>query len=186
KLGILPGGGGTQRLPRVIGVEAALPMIVNGDPIGAKEALALGLLDRMAGENSLEAEAIAFAREVVGRSDHPVASRRTDKIAEAVRDPGVFDRFRQKYANRLRMFEAPEACVQCVKAAVELPFDEGMKRERELFMGLVGGTQSKALRHIFFAERAASKLDGVPADTPVIPIKKVGVLGAGTMGGGIT
>ncbi len=186
KLGILPGGGGTQRLPRVIGVEAALPMIVNGDPIGAKEALALGLLDRMAGESSLEAEAIAFAREVAGRSDHPVASRRADKIAEAVRDPGVFDRFRQKYANRLRMFEAPEACVQCVKAAVELPFEEGMKRERELFMGLVGGTQSKALRHIFFAERAASKLDGVPADTPVIPIKKVGVLGAGTMGGGIT
>jgi len=185
KLGILPGGGGTQRLPRVIGVEAALPMIVNGDPIDGARAHELGLLDRMASETTLEAEAIAYAREVAERKEHPVVSKRTDRLADAVRDPGVFDRFRQGNANRLRMFEAPEACLQCVKAAVELPFEDGLKRERELFVGLVNGTQSKALRHIFFAERAAAKIDDIPRDTPLIPIAKVGVLGAGTMGGGI-
>ena len=185
KLGLLPGAGGTQRLPRVIGVEAALPIIVKGDPIPAAKAEALGLVDKMAGEDSLEADAIAFARSVAGQSDHPRSSERSDKIAEAVKDPEVFDRFRQQNARRLRGFEAPEACIQAVKAAVDLPYAEGVKKERELFTKLVSGDQSKALRHIFFAERQAAKIDDVPKDTPLIPIKKVGILGAGTMGGGI-
>ena len=183
KLGILPGAGGTQRLPRVVGVEAALPMIVSGDPISAKKAEAAGLIDKIVGESSLEADAIAFARQVAGCSDHPVSSKRTDKISGT--NPAVFDRFRQENARRLKGYEAPEACIQAVKAAVDLPFAEGMKTERELFMKLVSGTQSAALRHNFFAERAAAKIDDIPADTQLIPIRKVGVLGAGTMGGGI-
>ena len=183
KLGILPGAGGTQRLPRVIGAEAALPMIVSGDPIPAKTAQGLGLIDRIVGEATLEADAIAFAREVAGRSAKPVSSQRTDKIAAT--DPGVFDRFRQENARKLKGLEAPQACIEAVKAATEAPFAEGMKLERDLFAKLVGGTQSKALRHAFFAERAANKIDDLPADTQLIPIRKVGILGAGTMGGGI-
>lgn len=186
KLGILPGAGGTQRLPRVVGVEAALPIIVTGEPIPAAKGVEIGLVDKIAGEETLEADAVAFAREVAGRTSHPVASQRTDRIAEAVRDPEMFDRFRREHARRLKGFEAPEACIQAVKAAVELPFAEGIGKERELFMKLVAGDQSRALRHVFFAERAAAKIDGVPADTPAIPIRKVGVVGAGTMGGGIS
>jgi 3-hydroxyacyl-CoA dehydrogenase len=183
KLGLLPGAGGTQRLPRVVGVEAALPMIVAGDPIPAKRAQALGLLDRVVGEDSLQADAVAFAREVAARSDHPVSSRRTDKIAGT--DPGVFDRFRQENARRLKGFEAPQACMEAIRAAVEHPYEEGVKIERELFMKLMNGSQSKALRHAFFAERAAAKIDGISPDIRLIPVKKVGILGAGTMGGGI-
>ncbi len=183
KLGLLPGAGGTQRLPRVIGVEAALPMIVSGDPISAKKAQGLGLIDRIVGEGSLEADAIAFAREVAGRSEHPVSRKRTDKISGT--DPGVFDRFRQENARRLKGFEAPEACIQAVQAAVDLSFPEGVKKERELFIRLVSGTQSAALRHNFFAQRAAAKIDDLPKDTELLPIGKVGILGAGTMGGGI-
>ncbi len=186
KLGLLPGAGGTQRLPRVVGVPEALEMIATGDPISAKKAEAIGLVDWIVGETSLEADAIAFAREVAGRDSHPVAAKRTDKLEEAVRDPALFDRFRQEHARKLKGFEAPEACIQAVKAAVDLPFAKGMAKERELFMKLMNGNQSKAQRHLFFAERAASKIDDVPRDTPLRPIKKVGVIGAGTMGGGIS
>ncbi len=180
KLGILPGAGGTQRLPRVVGVEAALPMIVSGDPIPAKKAEAIGLIDRIVGEDSLEADAIAFAREVAAKASHPVASRQTARA-----EPGMFDHFRKENARRLRGFEAPEACIQAVEAAATLPFDQGIAKERELFMKLVTGDQSKALRHLFFAERAASKIDGVAADIKLLPFATVGIIGAGTMGGGI-
>ncbi|MBX3510043.1 MAG: enoyl-CoA hydratase/isomerase family protein [Hyphomonadaceae bacterium] len=187
KLGILPGAGGTQRLPRLVGVEAALPMIVSGDPISAERAKAIGLVDQVVADQALEAQAIALARAAAAKGGEPPrTSARTDKIAEAVRDPGVFDRFRAENARRFRGFEAPEACIQAVKAAVELPFREGVAKERALFLQLVTGDQSRALRHVFFAERAAAKIDDIPADTSVLPIKKVGVLGAGTMGGGIT
>ncbi len=185
KLGILPGAGGTQRLPRVIGVEAALPIIVTGDPISAQKAETLGLVDKLAGENSLEADAVAFAREMSGRSNHPVASSAPTKSADAARDPEVFERFRRDHARRIKGLDAPEACIEAVKAAVELPFAEGIKRERELFFKLVTGDQSRALRHVFFSERAAAKIDGLASDTPLIPVKRVGILGAGTMGGGI-
>jgi 3-hydroxyacyl-CoA dehydrogenase len=185
KLGILPGAGGTQRLPRIVGVDEALPMIVMGEPIPARRAEQIGLVDRLASEEGLESDAIAFAREVAGRSDHPRASRRTDRIEEAARDPELFDRFRQESARRIRNLEAPEACIQAVSAAVELPFEQGVARERDLFAELVRSDQSRALRHVFFAERAAAKIDGLSAETPRIPIRKVGVLGAGTMGGGI-
>ena len=185
KLGILPGAGGTQRLPRVIGVEAALPIIVSGDPVSAEKGLALGLIDRLVGEATLVSEAVAFATEVAGRQDHPVASRRLDKLEAARRDPEVFDRFKKEQGRRLAGLDAPAACIEAVKAAVDLPFEEGIAKERALFGKLLTGGQSKALRHNFFAERAANKIDSIPTDTQLIPIKKVGILGAGTMGGGI-
>ncbi|RJF80537.1 3-hydroxyacyl-CoA dehydrogenase [Oleomonas cavernae] len=184
KLGLIPGAGGTQRLPRVVGVAAALPMVVGGDPINAKKAAEIGLVDRVVSEGKLPEEAVAFAREVVGKP-LPVSSRRTDRLADAVKDPAVFDNFRREQGRKLRGFEAPEAAIQAVKAAVELPFDAGMARERELFLKLMAGDQSKAQRHLFFAERAANKIENLGPGTPLIPINKVGILGAGTMGGGI-
>jgi 3-hydroxyacyl-CoA dehydrogenase len=183
KLGLLPGAGGTQRLPRVIGPEAALPMIVKGDPIAAKKAEALGLIDRLAGEDTLLADAIAFAREVMDRAEQPVSSARTDRLEGF--DPAFFDTWAAENARRLKGFDAPKACIEAVRAAVEKPYVEGVKLERELFMKLVTGAQSAALRHVFFAERAAAKIDGVGKDTPSREIKSVGILGAGTMGGGI-
>ncbi len=185
KLGLIPGAGGTQRLPRVAGVGPALKMIVTGDPVPAPAAHEMGLVDRVLPGNDLEAEAVAFAREIANAPSHPVARARTDKIADAIKDPELFDRFRREQARRLRGFEAPEACIQAVKAAVDKSFEEGMALERDLFVKLLTGDQSKALRHVFFAERAASKIDGLPKDTDVLPVRRVGVIGAGTMGGGI-
>ncbi|GLK51840.1 3-hydroxyacyl-CoA dehydrogenase NAD-binding domain-containing protein [Maricaulis virginensis] len=185
KLGILPGAGGTQRLPRVVGVAEALPMIVTGNPIPAAQAGKIGLVDKLVAEDGLAESGVAFARSVIGKADHPVSSKRTDKIGEIPSDSDFFDEFRKTQMRRLKGFEAPEACIEAVKAAIDLPYEEGVKKERELFGKLVTGTQSKALRHVFFAERAAAKIDGIPADTPVLPVKKVGILGAGTMGGGI-
>jgi 3-hydroxyacyl-CoA dehydrogenase len=184
KLGLIPGAGGTQRLPRVVGVEAALPMVTSGDPIPAKLANTIGLIDALVGEDSLEADAIAFARSVIGKAPLPVSSARTDKIAGT--DAGVFDAFRKEHARKLKGLDAPEAAIKAVEIAVTHPFSEGLPMERALFEPLMVGTQSAALRHLFFAERAANKIDDVPADAPILPVAKVGVIGAGTMGGGIT
>ena len=184
KLGLLPGAGGTQRLPRVVGVEAALPMIVKGDPIPAAAAERIGLVDKLVADDQLAESGVAFAKHVIGSDSHPVSSARADKIESGLGEE-FFDNFRETEMRRLKGFEAPEACLQAVRAAAEMPFSDGVKKERELFGKLVTGTQSRALRHVFFAERAASKIDGIPADTPVLPINRVGILGAGTMGGGI-
>jgi len=183
KLGLIPGAAGTQRLPRLVGAEAALPLVATGDPISAKKAQTIGLVDKIVGEDSLEADAIAFAKSKIGQPV-PRASEGTAN-QDGVKNPAIFDDFRQKNSRKMRGFEAPNAAIEAVKAAGELPYAEGVKKERELFAKLMGGTQSKAMRHYFFAERAANKIDDVPADTPLIPIKKVGVIGAGTMGGGI-
>ena len=184
KLGLLPGAGGTQRLPRVVGVEAALPMIVKGDPIPAAAAERIGLVDKLVADDQLAESGVAFAKHVIGSDSHPVSSARADKIESGLGEE-FFDNFRETEMRRLKGFEAPEACLQAVRAAAEMPFSDGVKKERELFGKLVTGTQSRALRHVFFAERAASKIDDIPADTPVLPINRVGILGAGTMGGGI-
>jgi len=183
KLGLIPGAAGTQRLPRLVGAEAALPLVAVGNPIPAGKAQAIGLVDEIVGEDSLEADAIAFAKARIGQ---PVP-RTSEGTAnqDGVKNPAIFDEFRQKNARKMRGFDAPNAAIEAVRAAGELPYAEGVKKERELFMKLMGGTQSKAMRHYFFAERAANKIDDVPADTPLIPVKKVGVIGAGTMGGGI-
>ena len=184
KLGLIPGAAGTQRLPRLVGAEAALPLVVGGNPIPAKKAEAIGLVDALVGADSLEADAIAFAKSKIGQ---PVPRSSEGKANEdGVRDPDLFDRFRASQARKIRGFDAPNAAIAAVKAAGELSYEDGVKKERELFMELMSGTQSAAMRHYFFAERAANKIDDVPKDTPLIPIKKVGVIGAGTMGGGIT
>ncbi len=181
KLGLLPGAGGTQRIPRIAGVTLALEMTAKGDPISAKRALDAGLIDRIVGEDSLEADAVAFAREVAARRPLPRAS---EKTAQA--DPDAVAAFKKENARRFRGFEAPAANIACVeKAADGSSFAEGIAFERAEFMKLMMGVQSAAQRHIFFAERQAAKIDDVPADTMLREIKRVGVIGAGTMGGGI-
>ncbi|WP_033919961.1 3-hydroxyacyl-CoA dehydrogenase NAD-binding domain-containing protein [Sphingomonas sp. 37zxx] len=180
KLGLLPGAGGTQRLPRVAGVELALEMTAKGDPISAKKAHDAGLVDRLAGEASLLDDALAFAAEVAAARPLPRASEKT-----ATADAQVFADFRKANARRFRGFDAPEANIACVEKATQVPFVEGIQFERESFMKLMFGVQSAAQRHIFFSERKASKIDGIAPDIALRDIKRVGVIGAGTMGGGI-
>ncbi len=180
KLGLLPGAGGTQRLPRLVGVEAAAAMCSGGDPVPAAKALEMGLVDRLAGEDSLDAEAIAFAREMIANG--PRATRDLPVKGDASAIEGL------KTANtrKWRGFDAPYANLACVEAATRLSFDEGMAFERTEFMKLMMGSQSAAQRHMFFAERQAAKIDGLAKDIALRDIKKVGVIGAGTMGGGIS
>lgn len=183
KLGILPGAGGTQRLPRVVGVAEALPMIVSGNPISAAKAEQIGLIDRIVDDAALEQEAIALAQEMARKTGHPVSSERTDRISDT--PATFFADFRAANARRIRGQDAPAACIEAVEAAASLPFAEGIAKERTLFRALLEGDQSKALRHVFFAERAAGKIEGLPTDIAPLPIAKVGIIGAGTMGGGI-
>ena len=180
KLGLLPGAGGTQRLPRVVGVEAAATMTSLGDPLPAAKAKELGLVDALAGEDSLAADAIAFARAKIADGPRPTRTR------AVFGDVAVIEQLKAANAKRWRGFEAPYANLACVEAATRLPFEEGLAFEREQFMKLMFGSQSAAQRHIFFAERQAAKIDGLPTDTVLRDIKKVGVIGAGTMGGGIS
>jgi len=180
KLGLLPGAGGTQRLPRLVGVEAAAAMCSSGDPVPAAKAKEMGLVDALAGEASLAEDAIAFARECIAKG--PRATR--DLLVKG--DLSVIEQLKTANGKKWKGFEAPYANLACVEAATRLPFDEGMAFERTEFMKLMMGSQSAAQRHMFFAERQAAKIDGLPKDTPLRDIKKVGVIGAGTMGGGIT
>ena len=183
KLGIIPGAAGTQRLPRLIGAEAALPIVANGDPVRAAKAEKLGIIDKIVGEDSLEADAIEFARSKVGQ---PIPRTREGTANEdGVKNPAIFDEFRHKNARRMRGLKAPEAGIQAVKAAGENDFEAGVKKERELFAGLAGGDQARALQYYFFAERKAAKIDDIDPNIDLIPVKKVGIIGAGTMGGGI-
>ncbi|MBY0613717.1 MAG: enoyl-CoA hydratase/isomerase family protein [Beijerinckiaceae bacterium] len=187
KLGLLPGAGGTQRLPRLIGVKPALDAILSGTPFSARQALDWGAIDALAEEGKLLDAALDLARSII--SDGKPLRRvkdMADKIAAARSNPSLFDAARKDYARKYRGFEAWKLALQSVENAVKLPFEEGIAAERDLFMQLVSSTQSKAQRHVFFAERQVSKIPDVPDDTPVLPIEKVGVLGAGTMGGGIS
>src|SRR5438093_9093663 len=185
KLGILPGAGGTQRLPRVVGVEKSLQMMVSGDPIRADEALRVGLIDEIV-QGDLAAAGVAFAEKILNER-RPLRKIRdlTDKIDAARGKPEIFAEFRKSVARQTRGFRAPESIVKAVEAAVSLPFDQGIKRERELFVELLDSPESKAQRYFFFAEREAAKIPDVPADTPAREIRKAAVIGAGTMGGGI-
>jgi len=184
-LGLLPGAGGTQRLPLIVGVEKAIQMIATGTQISAKEAIQEGLIDEII-EGDLVTGAITFAKKVLaeGRPLRKIRDRR--EKADAVKGkPEIFAEARKSFARSKRGFEAPQACVDAVEAAVNLPIEEGLKKERELFVKLMMGSQSAAQRYAFFAEREVAKIPDVPADTPQIPINKVGIVGAGTMGGGI-
>ncbi|WP_168076151.1 3-hydroxyacyl-CoA dehydrogenase NAD-binding domain-containing protein [Caulobacter sp. SSI4214] len=185
-IGLLPGAGGTQRLPRIVGVEKALEMVTSGQHVPAKAALAMGLFDELVEEGNLRAGAIAFARKVLAEG-RPLKKVRdlNDKVEAARGKPEIFADFRKANAKKFRGFMAPENNIKCIEAAVNLPFDEGLQEERKLFMELMSGSQSAAQRYVFFAERQAAKIPDVPDDTPTIPVKKVGVIGAGTMGGGI-
>ncbi len=184
KLGLLPGAGGTQRLPRVAGVQKALEMVTSGTPIGAKEARDIGLVDRII-EGDLQEHAVGYAEEVRDVRPLPKSSERDDKLAEARANPAIFDEFRKANARKFRGFDAPEKNIQAVEAAVAKPFAEGVMDERRLFMELMSGTQAKAQQYFFFAERKAAKIEGIPEDTRPRDVRKVGIIGAGTMGGGI-
>ncbi len=177
KLGVLPGAGGTQRLPRLVGQEAALGMIVTGNPVSAGKAADMGLVDRLADATNLIDEAIAFARTIDG-------PRRTGQLALST-DAEAFERAISQINPKVKNLDAPQACIKAVKAAAQLPIADGLAKEASLFMKLVAGDQSKALRHIFFAERAAAKIDGLAKDIDLRSITTVGIIGAGTMGGGI-
>ena len=185
-LGLLPGAGGTQRLPRVAGPEKALEMMTSGRHAPAKEALEMGLVDELAEEGKLREAAVAFARRCVAENKPLVKVRDNNAKVEAARGkPEIFEAFRKANARKFRGFLAPEYNIRCIEAAVNLPFDEGLAVERKLFAELVTGSQSAAQRYSFFAERQAQKIPDVPDDTPLIPVKSVGIIGAGTMGGGI-
>ena len=180
-IGILPGGGGTQRLPRLAGPEVALDMIVSGRHVPAPEALKLGILDEVIPEGAnLRAAAVAKARAVASVRPLP---RVRDREAKA--EPGLFDAKRKSIARRARNQKAPYNCILAVEAACTLPFEEGMKREQELFLELENADEAKALRYAFFAEREVAKLPDLPANIPAFDFKKPAVIGAGTMGGGI-
>ena len=187
KLGIIPGAGGTQRLPRLIGVEKALEANVSGNPFSAKLAHEWGAVDALVEEGKLREGALAFARKVID-TRMPLRKVRdlNDKIEAARGHREIFDKVRRDNARKYRGFEAWQAVIRAVEAAVDLPFDEGMKREREEFMNLVLTPQARAQRYVFFAERKVWKIADVPDTTQTLPIKKVGVIGAGTMGGGIS
>ncbi len=185
KLGIIPGAGGTQRLPRLIGVEAALEIIVGGDFISGDQAHALGIFDAII-EGDLTEGAVGFAERLVAEGKGRRVTRElTDKIGRPQDFADVFAGMRKRIARRTRGMIAPEACIVAVEAALTMPFDEGMAKERELFVECHDSDQSKSQRHVFFAERQVAKVPDVPADTPLQPIDTAAVIGAGTMGGGI-
>lgn len=184
-LGLLPGGGGTQRLPRIIGAEHALDLLLSGRQIGAPEALAIGLVDRLA-EGDLRSEAVAFASELANQGTRPKRiSDLEDKIAADRADAGLFERLRSRHARQLKGLDAPQAIMRCVEAAVKGPWDAGLAVERAEFQKVLQGPQSAALRHGFMAQRAAQKIPGLTTEVTPLPIKAVGVIGAGTMGCGI-
>jgi 3-hydroxyacyl-CoA dehydrogenase len=184
KLGIIPGAGGTQRLPRLVGIEKALGMILSGDPISAQDALAHGLIDEIV-DGDVTAAAIAFARRAVADKRPAVPAReRDDKLAPARRDRAKFEELAAAHIKRAKGLRAPAAAIESVRNALDLPFDEALRRERAMFQELVVSPEAKAQRHIFFAEREAAKLT-LPDGTKAREIKRAAVIGAGTMGGGI-
>ncbi|MGB3737045.1 MAG: 3-hydroxyacyl-CoA dehydrogenase NAD-binding domain-containing protein [Ilumatobacter sp.] len=188
-LGLLPGAGGTQRLPRLVGVAKALEMMTTGRHISSGEAEEGGLVDDVVegGPEELKVAAIAFADKAIAESLPLVRVRDRNELVEAHKgDDQIFADFRKAIARKTRGFLAPEYNIRCIEAAVNEPFEDGLKTEGKLFMELMTGPQSAAQRYYFFAERAANKIPDIAKDTPLIDVQKVGVLGAGTMGGGIT
>ncbi len=182
-LGLLPGATGTQRLPRLAGVQTALDMMISGKPLGAKAAHEKGIVDAVI-DGDLKAGAVAFARDLVkqGKGARKV---RDIKIDAGALPANFFADYRKSIARDARGFFAPEQIVKCVEAAVSLPYFDAVNRENELFMECMHSRHSKAQRQLFFAEREVAKVPDVPKDTPMRAIKKIAVIGAGTMGGGI-
>ncbi len=182
-LGLLPGAAGTQRLPRLVGAEKALDMILGGRPISTRDAIACGLVDDLPDDELLPG-AVAFAEQVAERNEPlPRASRRD--VEPATVPDGLFRQARERLVKRPTGNPGPPRIIQCVEAAVQLPFDQGVELEARLFQECRESRESAALRHRFFAEREARKIPGLPRDLELRPVKRVGVVGAGTMGGGI-
>ena len=179
KLGIIPGAGGTQRLPRLVGAEMALKMIVGGEPISAKEAVGVGLVDEILMEDFIS-DSIAFAKKVMSGGTRP-----TGKIKLEITDSTIFDKWRDKIKPKSRGLDAPYECVSCVEAAFNNSFEKGLELERKIFVNLRDGEKSKAMRHMFFAEREINKVPGLSKNTETLDINTAAVVGAGTMGGGI-
>ncbi len=181
-LGLVPGAGGTQRLPRLVGVEIALQKVTDGKPISAEEGLALGLLDALMPEKDLKGGALGFARQLLAAGK---TVRRTRDLNEKISgvSPTLFADFRASH--NFRGFEAPEDAIKCVEAATTMPFDQGLDFEARIFLARINSLQSRALRYLFFAERKTGKIPGLADDTAILSIAKVGVVGAGLMGGGI-
>ena len=184
KLGILPGAGGTQRLPRLIGIEAALNVIVSGDPVPAPQAAKAGVIDEIVEGDLLEG-ALAFARKLIAQKA-PARKIRDRQIDAAKLPPGFFDAARKRLAQEKKNLFAPQRIVDALEAAATLPFDQGLKREEELFLECQGGRQAKALQYVFFAERKAGSVPALDKHVARRDVRSVAVIGAGTMGGGIT
>src|SRR5947209_10259807 len=183
KLGIIPGAAGTQRLPRLAGVAKAVEMCAEGNPVKAREALALGIVDRLI-EGDLLAGATAFAREVASKPA-PKTRERNEKLGTPEQNAAIFAAAREAAKKKARGLMAPQAAIDAIEATTKLPFDHGVEVERELFTKCLFSDQSKALIHVFFGEREVAKIPDVPKETPTIPVKSAAVIGAGTMGGGI-
>ena len=186
-LGLLPGAGGTQRLPRIVGAQKALEMVTSGQHVPAKQCLEMGLIDEIAEEENLLADAIKFASSIVNENKPLVKVRENEENIKGDKgNEALFADFRKSIARKTRGFLAPEYNIQCIEAAVNKPFEEGLKVERDLFTKLVTGSQSAAQRYVFFAQRQVNKIPDIPRETEINEISSVGVIGAGTMGGGIS
>ena len=185
-LGLLPGAGGTQRLPRLVGVEQALKMVTSGTHLSADKCLKSGLIDKMASENQLLEDSTSFAKEILA-NNRPLKKVRDmdEKVIAARGNDQLFSDFRKSIARKTRGFLAPEYNIQCIEAAVNKSFEEGIKVERDLFLKLVTGNQSAAQRYFFFSQRQVAKIPDIPRETEKLKINDVGIIGAGTMGGGI-
>jgi 3-hydroxyacyl-CoA dehydrogenase len=184
-IGLVPGGGGTQRLPRLIGPKAAMEMIVAGRHVPAPEAKTLGILDELVEGSDLRREAKAYAGRIADKRPLPRVRDRTDSLGEAKADPGMFEAMRTSIARKARNQKAPYHCIAAVEAAVGRPFDEGLKIERHFFAELESSDEAKALRYAFFAEREVARIPGLPKSLVLPEIETAAVVGAGTMGGGI-
>jgi len=182
-LGIIPGAGGTQRLPRLVGFAKAVEMCAGGKPVSAREAAALGLIDRLI-EGDLLAGAVAFAREVAGKPA-PKTRARAEKLGTAAESAKIFAAARDAAGKKQRGLKAPLAAIDAVEAATKLPFEEGCQVEAKLFTECLFSDQSKALIHVFFGEREVAKIPDIPKETALIPVNSVAIVGSGTMGGGI-
>ena len=185
-LGLLPGAGGTQRLPRLVGVEQALKMVTSGLHLPAEHCLQSGLIDKIANDDDLLNNSISFAKEII-KDNRPLKKVRDidEKVKAAKGNNEIFQNFRKSIERKTRGFLAPEYNIQCIEAAVNEPFDKGIKIERDLFIKLISGNQSAAQRYFFFAQRQVAKIPDIPKETELLNIDRVGIIGAGTMGGGI-
>ena len=184
KLGLLPGAGGTQRVPRLTGVEAAIKLITSGTPIKAKAAVGLNLIDHIIDGDDLLEGALAYAEQLIA-SHAPLLRARDKSIDAASFDAGIFDSSRQQLSLRARGQLAPQRIVDCIEAAATLPFDQGLATEQRHFAECIESSQSAAMRHMFFAQREANKIKGLGKETAKRPIQSVAIIGGGTMGGGI-